>query len=305
MLSLFDSNKRKYNKLPEHLRKRWSYRDFLDYRMQEMQPEDIEEFMTADELWAAEGNLNSDGFRDIFNDKRRFYERFPGYIRRKHMVLESGCEILLEAMFAECGRLIFKPAGMYAGIGVFAASSMQELQKSFEEMVRECYVAEEFLNPVEEYATVYAHSLNTVRITTFMSDDGEPEILFAINQFGSGGSVVDNDDVFGIWAVIDTDTGVVTAAEVNPENGFVNDVHPDTLVPIVGFVNTHFEEMKKLVLLAAKEVPQCRLLGWDVTLRADGMPEIIEGNVSPEMELYQKISRKGLRKVLDKYISMS
>lgn len=298
-------NRIKYKKLSRELQKRWSFDDFLFYRMQEMKADQIEALATEDELWDREKQLNDDRFRYIFNDKKEFYKRFTenpasNYMNRDIFFLEDCSE---KDFFDFCKRhkkVVLKPVNMYAGLGIkiVDASDADTIASEFDRLKAEKYVAEEYVYQAAEYSTIYPKSLNTVRVTTFITDSGEPVILFAVNQFGQKDSFVDNHDEAAIWAAVDIGDGTVTAAEVEATDGRVYDIHPDTGASILGFRNPCWAEIKKLALELACMVPECRLVGWDIAVTDDYRLEVIEGNVTPELNLYQCISGRGLREVL-------
>lgn len=300
-------NRIKYKKLPKHLRERWSYDDYLAYRMQEMSIDQIESVATPEELWECEKVLNDDAFRDIFNDKQRFYEKFHidaqgKYIGRGILFLPGASEQELHDFCIRHERVVIKPPDMYAGIGICVTDGETAFGKLINELRNgsggcssQRYVVEEYVNQADEYNRIYPSSLNTVRVTTFIGDDGKPGILFAVNQFGQRGSLVDNDDDTSIWSAIDTESGIVVAADIDDKSGFIYDMHPDTGVKIVGFRNPMWERIRELALELAMVVPECRLVGWDIAVTEDYSLELIEGNVTPELDLYQRISGNGLR----------
>lgn len=324
------TNRLRYVLLPKKIKIRWSYDDFLYYRMQEMDQEAIDSLLTPIELINIERKLNRDDFRYIFNSKKEFYNHFSRFIRRD--ILNATDYTLDEFMgFAEkYKRIIIKPDNMYAGIGIYVlelsgksfhvissgarddtdvsaenTASYRMLKDGYEStkaVYDFCkmndYCIEEYIEGHRVYSKVSPSSLNTIRVTTYLNDDKKPSIIFAANQFGYKGCIVDNNDNSCIWGLIDLETGAVTDVDIDTATGNIYEKHPDSGQDIVGFKNYNFEAVKKLALEAALVIPECRLIGWDIAVRSDGTAEIIEGNVTPELDLYQAISHKGLRTVL-------
>ncbi len=298
-------NRIKYLMLSKSLRKKWTYDDFLYYHMQEKRRRDLDSIMTPSELQEAEKQLNNDACREIFNSKRRFLEHFNSFISREYMFLEPGGEKQLEDFIRRNHKIILKPDAMYAGIGVCMAYEDQGGQIHFDEvcpdyfsMCEKGYVAEQYVPQHEAYSSVYSGSLNTIRVTTLLDTDNRPKILFAVNQFGSGGSLVDNNDDTAIWCLIDIDSGKIIAVD-NDKDGKVNEFHPDSGMKLIDFENINFDKVKALALKLALICPDCRLIGWDIAVKKNGDVEVIEGNVTPELDLYQVISGKGLREELN------
>ncbi|MGN0346367.1 MAG: sugar-transfer associated ATP-grasp domain-containing protein [Lachnospiraceae bacterium] len=289
----------KYRLLPPHLKTRWSYEDYLHYRMQEMTYQQIEQFMTPEELWDAEKHYNQDAGRCIFNSKRLFYSHFPDFIYRDFLDLQKTDENVFLEFLKKHEKVILKPDALYAGIGIklYDAKNKTVDCPDFQWLKENDYLAEEYICQDEAYEAIYPHSLNTVRVTT-LRNESTVQILFVANQFGSQNSIVDNADDTAIWAIADPDTGIVTYPDRNMQTGLLWEKHPDTGEAIVGFQNPHFKDILEIAKQAANRVPQCRLVGWDVAVRRDGRIEIVEGNVTPELDLYQVISGHGLREQL-------
>ncbi|MCQ2520874.1 MAG: hypothetical protein MJ105_00715 [Lachnospiraceae bacterium] len=298
-------NERTYKK--SGLKSRFSFDEFLCYRMQEMTPQQRNEILTVEELEDFERKCNQDEKRPIFNDKRIFHQYFGSFVHREIRLFEEMTFEEYKNFLEKHQKIFVKPPCGYAGQGALvvtleALSEEDNLREDFLRKQKEGYLAEEYVLQDERYAKVYDGSLNTVRLCTMMTREGTPFVFAATNQFGSEGSVVDNDNVTGIWAVIDVESGVVTDAEINAESGIVTEFHPNSGAAILGFQNPKFQEMKELVLTAARVVPQCRLLGWDVCLTRNGDIELIEGNVTPELDLFQYITKRGFRSFFEKYV---
>ena len=290
--------------MPRHIKSKWSYNDFLYMHMQKMDIKKIETFLTDEELVAAEKKLNDDAYRKYFNNKLLFYERFGSFMKRDVISLRDITENYLLSFVKKHKRVALKPVDKYAGIGFSTAYAdrvgnviFSKDTPSFEEMQKQLYIAEDYVYQHKAYSDVYPKSLNTLRVTTYIDSDGKPDILFVVNQFGSEGSITDNDDIKGIWCVTDKETGIIKVCEEDEKNGFVYDTHPDTNIKFSGFQNPYFEEVKKTALRAALVVPKCRLVGWDIAVREDGEIVIIEGNVTPELSMYQRLSGDGLKRI--------
>ncbi|MDE6530559.1 MAG: hypothetical protein K2K96_07275 [Lachnospiraceae bacterium] len=318
-------NKLKYALLPGRLRRKWNYDDYLYYRMQEMSIKDIDLLLTPIELDTAERQLNSDSIRHIFNSKRAFYVGFKEFIIRDVLFGYDYSFQDFKVFIDKHKKIIIKPNDMYAGIGIYLlelegdvfkitpgskntsevslntfTNGYESIQNVYDFCIDNHYCIEEYVTGHSSYQDIAPSSLNTIRVTTYINDEKKISILFIVNQFGYNGSIVDNNEDCCIWALTDIDTGVVTAVDIDARTGIIYDRHPDTGKDIVGFVNPHFDEVKKIAVCAAAKYKEARLIGWDIAIRSDGRIEIIEGNVNPELDLYQAISHKGLRGILNK-----
>ena len=109
-----------------------------------------------------------------------------------------------------------------------------------------------------------------------------------------------------------------TLVEVNIETGRVEGTavnikaeqftkHPTTNIELLGFQIPLWKEVKELVTNAAKEIPQLKLIGWDVAIAKDG-PCLIEANQFPGHDLYSMIKTPnniGMVKVFDNAIKVN
>lgn len=358
------------------VRSRFSFEEFLYYRMQTMSALQQKEIMSLAELHAVEAKLNHDAYREIFNNKKKFYNNFRDFMHRDILFLEENAKDEFQIFLETHDKVVLKPEHMYAGLGISIAGrnhtetganpggqakrengklppaekakketkketknaypgeqakkenvnqspgggvkketayrhlseeekrfkfllpeycSYDYILEHFDLLVENHYLVEEYVEQHGAYSEIYSKSLNTLRLTTLLRRNGKAEVFAAAGQFGSRGSITDNDDICGIWANVDLVTGITNAVEINEYTRDIYEIHPDSGREILGFVHPKFEEMKTLVCRAAKRIPQCRLIGWDVCLTKDGTIELIEGNVTPELDLFQVMTGKGFR----------
>lgn len=299
---------------------RFSYDEFLRYRMQFMDKKSRNNILTVSELWDYEKSFNQDEYRKIFNDKKCFYDYFSKFMKRDIMFVSRASFQEFREFIDSHELVLAKPANKYAGLGIFIIDSVKNMPeanghfddeglytssfmdiedaiKAWDKLKAADYILENYLWQHEAYASIHSFSLNTMRITTLVGKDGIPMVIAGSNQFGSKFSIIDNSDETSIWAHINLETGIVDAADIDEVTGEVYDIHPDTLENIVGFQNPDFEEVINLALELAVIVPECRLIGWDIARLENGSLELIEGNVTPELDLFQVMSGQGFRQL--------
>jgi len=121
-------------------------------------------------------------------------------------------------------------------------------------------------------------SLNTIRIATFNSLKGSPEIISALLRMGRSGSVIDNSMSGGIFIGIYLDSGRLhdNAMAFLENSGMIYDKHPDSGVAFKDFTIPYFREAKDLACKAARLLSE-KLVGWDIGFSPTG-PILIEGN---------------------------
>lgn len=304
---------------------RFSFDEYLRYHMQNMNKKSRDNILSVSELWEYEKRFNSDDYRDIFNSKRLFHNYFSSFMTRDILFLENATFEEYKRFLDNHELLIAKPDNKYAGLGIFIIDDMEnapEADGDFDEeglytasfmdrkdairnwdILRQAgYLIEEYLYQHEAYENIHSFSLNTMRITTLVDGDGKPIVIAAANQFGSSQSITDNNDETAIWAGIDLSTGIASMADIDERTGRVYDRHPDTYEDIIGFENPGFDEVMELASKLAMVVPKCRLIGWDIARLRNGSLELIEGNVTPELDLFQVMSGQGFRQVFENNI---
>jgi len=187
------------------------------------------------------------------------------------------------------GRLFMKPRQGTHGNGVhrITAETLVDptrLMTLHRDLLGGSYLFQEALRQHPDVSAIYPHSINTVRMDTFVHDDGRVEPLSAFMRFGADGRHVDNMCAGGCFAGIDFQTGRLKATgnRLLEYGGHTFDAHPSTGVRFSGRQVPYFEEAKALVSRAALVAPTNRLVGWDVAIEGDG-PTIIEGNTGYHM----------------------
>ncbi len=121
---------------------------------------------------------------------------------------------------------------------------------------------------------IYPHSLNTLKLYTFLHDDNNVEYLGAIIRFGVGGSVVDNASQGGFFVGIKEDGVLMDFGMFEPgtkTNLIVNGSHPDTNVRFAGIKLPYWSEIVEMAKYFHKQgfygIPS---IGWDIAITNAG-----------------------------------
>ncbi len=121
--------------------------------------------------------------------------------------------------------------------------------------------------------------LNTIRLITLLTRDGEVEFLAAMLRTSSDGTAVDNFSLGGIVVGVDIETGKLK------ERGFQKTTHavelrrhPLTGVVFKGFEVPYWNEVKETAAKAQKVFSELKTIGWDLAVSPSG-PVMIEGNI--------------------------
>tara|TARA_R100001369_G_scaffold92823_1_gene140194 strand:- start:5694 stop:6560 length:867 start_codon:yes stop_codon:yes gene_type:complete len=128
---------------------------------------------------------------------------------------------------------------------------------------------------------IYSKSVNTLRIYTYIDNNGKTHLLDTVMRFGTAGSVLDNKSLGGFFVPVDMSTGKLTKKGVQ---GMIHGgrhiyQHPDTNFVFNEFEIPFFKEAHEMCLQLVEYIPN-RLNGWDIAITPNG-PVVIEGNTRP------------------------
>ena len=219
-------------------------------------------------------------FGGTFHDRTPASILSPGEFRRiLGSVLENSSD----------GVVFIKPRNGMSGKGIRRVTSkiLGEaglLQCLHGEVIAGSYIFQEALVQHSAVSAIYSNSINTIRMDTFVHDDGHAEPLSAYMRFGSDGRYVDSGSMGGCFVGVDFQTGCLHALGNRLlKFGGNTDVHPTTGFRFNGFEVPFFAEVQSLVTQAALVTAGNRLVGWDVAILPDG-PALIEGNHNYAMD---------------------
>lgn len=175
------------------------------------------------------------------------------------------------------GRIIIKPAkGSNSGRGIRLLNPHEHNIKQMEALLAEYgdFVAQEVVEQSEFTAKFNPSSLNTIRVATLFINNRLSK-CFALIKFGKAGSIVDNMAQGGIWVGIDEDgylseNGYNNRSEVFKSHGgikFKGERIPD------------FQRILDTAYKAHRKVATVGFVGWDIALKKNGTPLLIEANM--------------------------
>lgn len=275
---------------------RFSAEEYFCYHFQEKSEEERKTFISDLNRIDFCERLNKATNLPYFDDKMQSAQTFGRYYGREVCGVKCYRDIdKLKAFLKKHPRFMFKPLTGTCGQGVSIMTISCDETERIEKLVREnCssgkdgFIAEELVVQVPEMAQFHPSSLNTIRVATVKLDDGV-EVVAAFFRTGRGGNIVDNAGAGGVFGTIDIETGIVDA--VGDEYGNTYEVHPDSGLPIKGFVIPHWKEAKAMAMELADIVDGNRYSGWDLALTEHGWI-MIEGNARGQF-VWQMPRQKG------------
>ncbi len=213
-------------------------------------------------------------------------------------------------------NLVLKPHDTFGGFGIsvfnkvkyndditFSASNgesvkLGELADKLDAMLNDeknirGFILEAMIEQHPVMQKMYAHSVNTLRVLTYLTKDGHPKIIGTRIRLGRQGKAVDNISQGGMGGTIDMETGKILfgLSATKGKYSYVAD-HPDTGVRLAGTEIPHWQMVLDLCRTAAKATPLQRFVGWDIAVGKSG-PIVIEGNSQGVEVAYDQLNNNG------------
>lgn len=127
---------------------------------------------------------------------------------------------------------------------------------------------------------LYPHSVNTLRVNTFMRRDGSTEVKYVWLRFGRDGKYVDSGTMGGYYVFLDM-SGKPSAYCFDPSLGIeVTDKHPNTGFKFSDIKIPMYQNILEKCKNAHKLFPYNRLIAWDVCINSLGEPKLLEWNTN-------------------------
>lgn len=148
--------------------------------------------------------------------------------------------------------------------------SLEEIRKRFGSAT---FIIQEKLKNHPDIDAVYNKSLNTIKLITFLNDDGTVDFFDSVMRFGAGGNFVDNASRGGVFVGIEEDGTLQEVGYHEPgikRNLVVPGVHPDTGVRFGGMKIPYWEELLETAKRFHKFFYGIPSIGWDVAITPNG-----------------------------------
>lgn len=255
------------------------YCDYVEFEFDLLNHEQRKTYLTYELNNRIVHRYNNKAYWHFFQDKIEFNKLFKDYLGRDFLSLRDN-DATFEDFKNFCKnkkKICVKPVDQSCGSGIefIELDKKTDLEALYKRLIEEKkYLVEDYVIQHKDLNKLYPGSVNTLRVISFLGDDGEVHILRAVMKFGTTGQI-DNHVAGGMYTFLD-DNGVVLYPACD-DFGHAYDKHPVTNFPIVGFKVPCYNEVLELVKKAGKVVPEMRYIGWDVAVSESG-PLIIEGN---------------------------
>lgn len=199
-----------------------------------------------------------------------------------------------------------KPSDGQLGIGIFSLKvENQVIYKNDEEITLDqlCeilstgnYLIQERVYQHQMLSELCPYTLNTIRLQTVMTNEGNVLPFGAGLRIGRKGNVVDNWAKGGVFVGIDMDKGeLFKYGFLKPQFGTKIDYHVDTQVVFEGVKIPYFKEAVEGACALHQQLYRMHSIGWDIAITEHGYI-FIEANGLWEISLVQAV-HGGLKEV--------
>lgn len=279
-------------------------KDYFLYELFKRDDKEIDKYISERRRCEMYDYADDKAFNHIMGDKKDFFDVYSKYMQPYVVfcISENDYEHFMDLVNGQ-NSIIVKPRDGQRGQGVelLSVSSEKSKEKVWRKCLSEKLIAERVLSNDQSIACFHPESLNTIRISTVMDLKGEVHICAASLRTGSGNNYVDNGSHEGIYAAIDTNTGIVCSNGCNGR-GQVFESHPDTHL---SFKGTHIPDWDDLIILV-KEIAditkQLRYIGWDFVYTTNKKWILLEGNEPGGVHILQQPLGYGLYPLYSKLI---
>ena len=268
--------------IKSYLFNRMQPNEFFLYRLYDKSLTEREHWLSDRERWDLLHRRFSTAIHSEINDKLRFFSMAKDFFKR------DACEVSaitsLESFVDFTNRhhdIFVKPLEGYYGqhtykLRVKNRKEASNVWKKLSDNGR--WIVEELIIQDERMAKWNRSSVNTVRIPSFITAEGEHRILVPIFRAGCKGKIVDNTSSGGFYAGIDPDTGVICSDGVDKQGQYV-ERHPDSAVKFKGWQVPEWEELKSICERLHRSLPtHHRYVAFDFALSATKGWMVIEAN---------------------------
>lgn len=142
------------------------------------------------------------------------------------------------------------------------------------------YVIQPYVKQHKNLSDLYPHSVNTLRVTTFLKKDGTACVKFTYLRFGGDGSRIDNITSGGDFLYVDLD-GTPATNTVHPYHlgTSTGERHKNTGFLYADLEIPSFHRALERCMEAHLKFPYARMVAWDVCINTEGEPKLLEWNL--------------------------
>ena len=250
-----------------------------------------ERFVPHDLFYAEIDRVLNNLHRAFGVDDKMLYSRlFPNVRQPRNLCMKTGgCywtsigqsakEEEIVALLEKSGPVILKYPVLYCGgNGVRILDAAHEKGETLDIIRRSHeFIVQELICQHASTAVFHPQSVNTMRIITYLRENGEAVVLSAVLRMGNGGSRIDNVSSGGCSCGIWPD-GTLKRRGFSSD-GWPLEEHPSSHVIFAGHRIDAYPPSAQIASDLHKTLPQFGLIAWDFAADQNNLPVLIEVNI--------------------------
>lgn len=183
---------------------------------------------------------------------------------------------VMDLLLSNGKEIIIKQDGGIAGKGIRIIMPDKLKIKTLNDY-EENIVIQPIVKQHEVLSRIHHRSLNTLRIATFIENDGTAVLKFIILKFGIAGSRLDKLNTGGGMAFLNMD-GTVISDIIDGFGIVIGHTHPDSSITLKGLKIPSVKEAVEQCITQHNKFPYTRFIAWDIYVDQDSKPKLIEWN---------------------------
>lgn len=231
--------------------------------------------------------------------KAFLYQKYADFIKRDWVLVDSEADgPKIKDFFIKHDKVLVKPLSSEQGRGIYVAqgNDQQAVAKILEECKQNPTLLEEVCGNCEELNRINNCSLNTLRIYTIVTKNGDIKIPSISLRCGCGNTVVDNWGAGGVGYPVDIESGIVYAPGID-KKGNKHIHHPGTDVVMPGFVIPRFKEACEMAKRVIRKDMKVVYAGHDIAILPNRL-ELIEINFPGGHDFLQTLDQVGKNDIM-------
>lgn len=272
--------------------------DYLTYKIYKRSHAERKEYIGTRTVNKFYATVSPEAHKQRFTQKPLFLRDFAAYTKREFLVPEEVEFYDFISFLQRHETFMSKPFDGLGGEDVTKVHTKDigDAMEYYTHCIENRLFLEELVLQHEDLNKLCPASVNTIRVMTY-HNHGDPRILWMGMRVGSGKSAVDNFSSGGMVVAIDEEKGCLKGDAIDKVSATFP-VHPTTGVAFDGFPIPCFDQVKGLVLEAARMEDKILVIGWDVAITPNG-PVLIEGNRRPGFGLSQVLDDRGRMDIIN------
>lgn len=283
----------------------FSFQDYCIYNLNDRTEHCRKQFVSDKLRYYYCDILNDPDVESLMTNKLSCFKEYKSFYKREVCPVSA---IEDKAGFYDFisrhNRFIYKPLNDHSGHGIQIVdiNNTNPGEWFYNVISERPGIVEELIIQGEIMSRINRSSINSCRVVAF-TIGSDVKIIGGALRMGVGDAVTDNAGSGGIYASIDTDTGIIQSDAKNYLNHHFR-YHPTSNTQIIGFQLPEWDKARDLITRMSTHRKGTTLISWDIAYSDRGWC-MVEANDNGDWSIIQSNLCRGKKKelydLMDKY----